>query len=102
MMRIQSLALRNGFQILNVTRCSSCLSLKTTNPNQSISRHISTTKVRHINPLEVVEPTFYSQGLGTANPWPPGLAQFFMEQIYVGTGLPWWGTIVTSKNNVKV
>ncbi|SCV03928.1 LAMI_0H12068g1_1 [Lachancea mirantina] len=43
-----------------------------------------------------------SIGLAKSWWWPPDLIQNIMEQIHVYTGLPWWGTIVTTTVLVRL
>ncbi|KAM3159797.1 Mitochondrial inner membrane protein OXA1 [Lachancea thermotolerans] len=43
-----------------------------------------------------------SIGLAKSWWWPPDLIQNIMEQIHVYTGLPWWGTIVTTTVIVRL
>lgn len=47
----------------------------------------------------MIEPSFYSQGLGFANWMPPGWLQGMMEQMHLALDLPWWATIVASKDH---
>ena len=48
------------------------------------------------------EPSFYSQGLGLANQTPSGLMQALLENVHLSFDLPWWGTIVSSRNVIRV
>ena len=43
------------------------------------------------------EPSFVSQGLASSTT-PSGWIQAILEQIHIGLDIPWWGTIVISKN----
>jgi YidC/Oxa1 family membrane protein insertase len=54
---------------------------------QKISETVSTVSPDHIG-------YFQSVGLAQSWTWPPGLFQHVFEYVHVGTGLPWWGTII--------